>query len=423
MHISEKNAIFAAKNGNLNIMLKSVILCDFFSFKGKQEIKMQKGVNLLLGINGSGKSSFINALRLLTEGVAGDGLVKLLQEQWGGYDQIINHNGERIAPYAQITYVFDHSRLNELNPIVDFKSDVYYRITIRKSATSYTLSEKMYSCNKKKTGTDFVYLDFSNGNGKITTRTQNSTIELQDYSDSDISGQELILRQINDPIHYLPIYILRKAVESIAVYNNFNVEEGSKMRSTAEFSTDTRLRKNGTNLTQILNTLKLNQTFHFDRLEEAFRKVNPHFRSIEINNLYGHSLLSLKENNLSRAIDVTHISDGTLRFLTLASIFYNPQRGALVAIDEPERGLHPDMIFSVAKMIQFAAQNNTQIIIATHSPNLLNQFKLNDILVFEKNEENATIVSPASKIKVPDLEENYLPGQIWLMGLLGGRRW
>ena len=111
-------------------MLKSVILCDFFSFKGKQEIKMQKGVNLLLGINGSGKSSFINALRLLTEGVAGDGLVKLLQEQWGGYDQIINHNGERIAPYAQITYVFDHSRLNELNSIVDFKSDVYYRITM-----------------------------------------------------------------------------------------------------------------------------------------------------------------------------------------------------------------------------------------------------------------------------------------------------
>ncbi len=423
MHISKKNAIFAAKMEKINVMLKSVILRDFFSFKGKQEIKMQKGVNLLLGINGSGKTSFINALRLITEGVVGDGLVKLLQEQWGGYDQIINHNGERVAPYAQVTYIFDYNKLNELNPIVDFKSDVYYRITIRKSATSYTLSEKMYSCNKKNTDTDFVYLDFSNGNGKITTRTKNSTIELQDYTDSDISGKELILRQISDPIHYLPICTLRKAVESIAVYNSFNVEEGSKMRSTAEFSTDTRLRKNGANLTQILNLLKLNQTFHFDRLEEAFRKVNPHFRSIEINNLYGHSLLSIKENNLSKAIDVTHISDGTLRFLTLASIFYNPQRGSLVVIDEPERGLHPDMILSVAKMIQFAAQNNTQVIVATHSPNLLNQFKLNNILIFEKNEENATVVYGASKIKVPEYEENYLPGQMWLMGLLGGKRW
>ena len=61
-------------------MLKSIIIQDFFSFRGKKKITLNKGVNILLGINGSGKTSFINALRLLSEGIAGDGLIKLIQE-------------------------------------------------------------------------------------------------------------------------------------------------------------------------------------------------------------------------------------------------------------------------------------------------------------------------------------------------------
>lgn len=403
-------------------MLKAIILRDFFSFKGEKKIKLKDGVNLLLGINGSGKSSFINSLRILSEGIVGEGLVKLIQEQWGGYDQVVNFNGDRKAPYAQVTYVFDYKKLNIINAMADFKSDVYYRITIRQSGTSYTLNERMYTEHKRRTGSSFTYLDFSNGNGKISTRTQDSAILFQDYTDREISGQELILRQINDPKHYLPIHTLRKAIESISVYSNFNVEEGSRVRSTAEFSTDVRLRKNGGNLSQILNLLKLNHTFDFARLEDTFKNINPNFRSIEITNLYGQSYLSLLEKNMSRAIGALHISDGTLRFLLLESIFYNPLRGSLVAIDEPERGLHPDMIRSVAEMIKYSTKQ-TQVIIATHSPHLLNQFDLEDVLVFEKNEENSTIVRTISEDDFPDWEGVYLPGQMWLLGQIGGKRW
>lgn len=403
-------------------MLKAIVLRDFFSFKGEKKIKLKEGVNLLLGINGSGKTSFINSLRLLSEGIAGEGLVKLIQEQWGGYDQLINCNGDRKAPYAQITYVFDYKKLNAINAAADFKSDIYYRITIRQSGNSYSLNEKMYTDHKKRSGSSYIYLDFSNGNGKISTRTQDSSILFQDYTDSDISGQELILRQINDPKHYLPIHILRKAIEAISVYNNFNVEEGSKVRSLAEFSTDVRLRKNGANLSQILNMLKLNHTFDFARLENTFININPNFKSIEITNLYGQSYLSLLEKNMSRAIGALHISDGTLRFLLLESILYNPLRGLLVAIDEPERGLHPDMIRSVAEMIKYASKQ-TQIIVATHSPHLLNQFELEDVLVFEKDNENSTVVRTISENDFPDWEGEYLPGQMWLLGQIGGKRW
>ena len=403
-------------------MLKAIILRDFFSFKGENDIRLKDGVNLLLGINGSGKSSFINSLRLLSEGVIGEGLVKLIQEQWGGFDQIINFNGERKAPYAQVTYVFDGEKLNAINKIAKFKSDIHYRITICPSGTSYTLSEKIYAEDRKKSDSKFIYLDFSNGNGKISTRVEGSKIIFQDYSESEVSGQELILRQINDPKHYLPIHTLRKAIEQMSVYSNFNVEEGSRVRLATEFTTDVRLKKNGANLSQILNLLKLSHTFAFTRLEETFRNVNPHFKSIEITNLHGQSYLSLLEKNMSRSIGAMHMSDGKLRFLLLESIFYNPHRGLLVAIDEPERGLHPDMIRSVSDMIKHAAKD-TQIIVATHSPHLLNQFELEDILVFEKNEENTTVVKIVSEEDFPDLNDEYTPGQMWLLGLIGGKRW
>ena len=402
-------------------MLKSIIIQDFFSFRGKKEIKLNNGVNILLGINGSGKTSFINAVRLLSEGIAGDGLVKLIQEQWGGYDQVVNFNGERTAPCAQITYVFNYNDLTELNPSAEFIADVHYRITIRRSGTSYVLNEQVFTQHKTKKNASFTYLDFANGNGKISTRTQDGIV-LQDYTGADVSGKELVLRQINDPIHYLPTHTLRKAIESLAVYNSFDIGEGSKLRVPTEFSTDIRLRKSGSNLTQILNELKLNHTFDFERLEETFRNVNPYFRSIEITNLYGQSYLSIREKNMSRAIGALHISDGTLRFLLSECIFYNPLRGELVAIDEPERGLHPDMIRSVADMMKYAAKQS-QIIIATHSPHLLNQFELEDVLVFEKDEDNSTVVHRVSENDFPKWEGEFLPGQMWLLGQIGGKRW
>lgn len=402
-------------------MIKRVTIRDFFSFCGTNAIELNPGVNLLLGINGSGKTSLINAFRLLYEGVCGEGVEKLVQEQWGGFDQIVNVNGERTAPYCQITYEFDPKKVNRINAAAGFKSTIKYSITIRPYGTSYTLSEKIWTEHQKKKDEKFTYLDFSNGKGVFSTRTD-GTVGIQKYESNEISGQELVLKQINDPNRFLPTFTLRKAIETMAVYNNFEVGESSRLRRPADFSTSTRLKKNGENLTQMLNELKLNHSFDFEKLEEAFRNVSPSYREIVISNLYGQSYLSLREKNLKKTIGALHISDGSLRYLLLECIFFNPNRGWLVAIDEPERGLHPDMIKSVGEMLKLAAKD-CQIIIATHSPHLLNQFELEDVIVFEKDEENKTVVKKLSEDDFEEWEGDFLPGQMWLRGLIGGKRW
>ena len=404
-------------------MLKSVIIKDFFSFRGNTKISLSHGQNLLLGINGSGKTSFINALRLLTEGICGSGVENLIQTQWGGYSQILNCTGREKSDNIQITYVFDCDEINKFNKSKIFHSDVFYQVTINPlGTTDYFLEEKLWTEHSLNKERDFVYLDFHNGQGRISKRTRDEAVVFQDYSNGDISGRELVLKQINDPIQFLPIHTVKKAVESMSVYNSFDTGETSKIRRVAEYSTGTRLWKNGENLTQLLNDLRNNHSLDFEKIEEELHKVNPSYKNIEINNITGQAYLSLREKNLNKTIGALHISDGTLRFLLLETVFLNPNKGAFIAIDEPERGLHPDMIRSVAEMIKSAAQNS-QLIIATHSPHLLNQFDLDDVIVFEKDESNSTLIKKLSDSDFSDYDGQLLPGQLWLNGEIGGKRW
>ena len=401
-------------------MIKELIIRDFFSFKGEHKIELSSGVNILVGVNGSGKTSFLNAFTLLHEGIAGNGLSALFR-QWGTYNAIINACGEQKPDCFSITYVFDADVLKKIVPASPFKNDIYYKITVFPigDGTSFSLCETLYSedsrCKKKK----FAYLEFRNGIGQISVRKTSGTIEVEKYDGGMLSAQELALRQITDPQRYLPSFVVREAINAIAGYSKFNFD---KVRQPAEANDLKRLISTGENLSQLLSNLNNNYTFQYEKIRECLSDINPNFTGIGYNFFGSRLYLSLREKNLSHAIDALHISDGTLKYMLLLSIFYNPDRGSLIDIDEPESCLHPDMIRSVAKMIKSAAKTS-QIIVATHSALLLNAFELDDILVFEKNDRNETQIKFYSEEDFEDRKDDLLPGQLWLNGEIGGKRW
>lgn len=400
-------------------MIKELIIRDFFSFKGEHTIELNTGVNILVGVNGSGKTSFLNAITMLYEGIAGGGLSSLFR-QWGSYNAIVNACGEQKPDCFSVTYVFDADVLRKVVSASPFKNDVYYKITVFPigDGTNYTLCETLYSEDNKGKKKTFSYLEFRNGIGQISVRTK-SGIEVEKYDGGMLSAQELVLRQITDPQRYLPSFVVREAISAIAGYSKFNFD---KVRQPADANDVKRLISTGENLTHLLSNLNNNYTFQYEKIRECLSDINPNFTGIGYN-VFGNRLyLSLREKNLSHAIDALHMSDGTLKYLLLLSIFHNPQRGTLVFIDEPESCLHPDMIRSVAKMMKMAAKTS-QIIVATHSALLLNAFELDDILVFEKNDKNETQIIRYSEDDFGDREDELLPGQLWLNGEIGGKRW
>ena len=400
-------------------MIKELIVRDFFSFKGEHTIELNTGVNILVGVNGSGKTSFLNAITMLYEGIAGGGLSSLFR-QWGSYNAIVNACGEVKPDCFSVTYVFDADVLRKVVSASPFKKDVYYKITVFPigDGTNYTLCETLYSEDNKGKKKTFSYLEFRNGIGQISVRTK-SGIEVEKYDDGMLSAQELVLRQITDPQRYLPSFVVREAISAIAGYSKFNFDQ---VRQPADANDVKRLISTGENLSHLLSNLNNNYTFQYEKIIECLSDINPNFTGIGYNVFGSRLYLSLREKNLSHAIDALHMSDGTLKYLLLLSIFHNPQRGTLVCVDEPESCLHPDMIRSVANMMKRAALTS-QIIVATHSALLLNAFELDDILVFEKNDKNETQIIRYSEDDFGDREDELLPGQLWLNGEIGGKRW
>jgi len=406
-------------------MLKRITLENFFSFGEPTTIELNPDVNVLVGINGSGKSNFLKAIRLLYEGVAGQGFEKTFLQEWGGFDAVANVCGGK-KDYIKLEFEFsaslitpkeDHYENIEIN---DYK----YEIAIYKFASrEYFLNEKF----GRKDGDDFkVFIDVEKGIGKLMALKDESATELElvDYPSNfffkEYSKKELIFRQVKN--HMRGFLWVSNTIENCSIYNQFETSFNSPIREATVFGTEEKLLPTGENLNTIIQKLKNNHSLDYEKIEELLRDINPNFKDIGFNLFGSRSYLLLREKNLAKAISIEHVSDGTLRFLLLLSIFYNPNRGSLVCLDEPEMGLHPDMIRTIAKGIRHAAET-TQMFIATHSPLLLNAFELDEILIFEKDKNNQTQVIIKSEEDFDNWNEDYLVGQLWLSGQIGGKRW
>lgn len=408
-------------------MIRSVRLTNFFSFRD-ETIAFNEQVNLLVGINGSGKTNLLKAIQLLKAGVEGNAtdnaLLELITQQWGGFGNIYCQSTAPSDFKNSIGLEF-HLNAQVLNQYHDskpvFRDDIIYTIRlIRKPAIdNYYLSEEI------ATESGYSYLNFINGSGKVRERQAEANgIPFVSYDNYD--PQELALSKISefDKDRYLPLVIIKRAIKDLAVYNYFDTTPRSKLRSgMSATAKERKLRFDGSNLPQMLNTIKISNKPQFRLIQSKLRDVNAFFSEIDFNMLGGGQFeLMLGEGQLRSSVHVTHISDGTLRYLCMLAIFYNPQRGKLICIDEPEVGLHPDMIFNIAAAIKEAAAASTMLI-ATHSEQLLNHFKVEDVLVFEKAEDNTTTVRRFSESEFEGWYEHFSPGQMWREGDLGGTRW
>lgn len=306
------------------------------------------------------------------------------------------------------------------NGSITFRDDIIYKIIIVKkpSTDNYYVSEKISSDK------GYTYLDFINGSGIVKERQASGDIPPIKYD--DYNPQELALSKISefDKDRYLPLVTIKKAIRDIIVYNYFDTTPSSKLRRAMSATSGVKkLLPDGSNLPQILNSIKINHKDYYRVIQSKLKDVNEMFNGFDFNFLgSGVFELMLDENQLNSSIHITHVSDGTLRYLCLLSILFNPERGSFICIDEPEVGLHPDMIYNIANSISEASENST-FLIASHSENVLNGFNVENIRVFEKDKLNCSKIKMFSENDFEGWYEEFSPGSMWRAGDLGGKRW
>lgn len=394
-------------------MIKSIRLTNFFSF---QETTIYlNDLNVLVGINGAGKSNLLKAIKLLRSVIVEDGISSLLYNTWGGFGAM-QFLGEKEKDYVQLEFELDGKVLSEFG--YRFRENVFYRIRFHQlpSTTNYYICEKVMT---KQDGTDaYPYLQFDNGEGKIAEGKGRDQLQIG-YQNA--KPYESMLSQIADQDRYPQLYALKEALKEIVVYDNFDTTPSGGMRKPNFSNAVRRLTVDGANLSQILNTIKINDKPNYRKIQDALLTINPNFRGIDFNFIGGNIELMLDEGALGSAVHTTHISDGTLRFLCLLAILYNDKRGKIVCIDELETALHPDMIHLIMAAIQESSVT-TQYILPTHSDKVLNQIELKNVYVFEKDDDNMSCVKRFDEQHFIEWAKDYSVGRLWQNGDLGGNR-
>lgn len=398
-------------------MIKSIYLKNFFSFEDQ---KIDFGcANFMIGINGAGKSNLIKAFWLLKATLTEGGLEELIINKWGGFDAIY-FKGSELNEGAScfIEYEFDPTILKHYG--YTFQEPVYYKITLCKVASTqnYSILEKF--CTKQNGKTGYLYFNAKHGQGWAKEGERTDQQHSVKYS-LDTSCDSM-LSQLKDSDRYPQISTLRKAIADIAIYNYFNTTETSPIRKPAAPTTATKLVADGSNLPQLLNWININYKKEYKSIKNSLNAINPNITDINFHPLNTNIELLLEEEELNSAVHVAHVSDGTLRFLCLMAIIHNPKRGRFVCIDEPEVGLHPDMIFEVMDALG-ESSDKTQYLVTTHSELVLNQTTIDNVIVCEKNEKNATCVKTFRTEEYKEWASEYATGTLWRNGDLGGNRY
>ena len=407
-------------------MIKSIKINNFLSFRNT-DVHLNKNQNVLIGINGSGKSNFLKAIKLLKEGVIGVGLKKHVIDNLGGFDNIFfkgsgNNNSHEIS----LEFILDGQEMTNANYGFHFTDDIVYSIALFKAPSG----QNFYVKERIATDRGYVYLDFDNGNGVLNEPEVNFNGNGRNGKKKQVlkrytfDAQELALREVreSDADRYYQLSTIKKAIKDIIVYDYFDTTPRSAIRKPMLPTSERKLSADGTNLPQILNTIKINYRPSYRKITDMLTEVNPNFEGFSFNMIGGNIELMLDERLLDSSIHVSSISDGTLRFLCLLAILFNPDRGKFVCIDEPEVGLHPDMISNIANAIKEASETST-ILVSTHSENLLNYFEIEDARVFEKSDDNSTQINQYQQSQFEGWYEEFSLGLMWKQGDIGGVRY
>jgi predicted ATPase len=216
-------------------------------------------------------------------------------------------------------------------------------------------------------------------------------------------------------------YVLSN-LKSWRVYHFHDTSDTAPVKRQGDINDNIYLRPDAANLAAYLYRLKKTHPDHYQKIRDTIQLVAPFFDDFILRPMPENEnkiQLEWRERGSDYPFLAYHLSDGTLRFICLTTLLLQPIPPRTILVDEPELGLHPYAINTLASLIKSAA-TRTQIIISTQSVPLVNQFKLEDLLVVNRRNQ-ATIIERLQPEEFASWLEDYSVGELWEKNIIGGR--
>ena len=363
-------------------MIEQVIIKNYKSIRDLT-LPLNK-LNVLIGSNGAGKSNFISFFEL-TKAIYEQRLGSYTLAK-GGIDNLL-YRGRKISPSMQGLLDFENTNA------------FFYEIKPAQSNKGYI----------EKTG------DYFNTNHYSEKKYVKWNLRLWDNAVEESS----LIQKPQWRAGYL-----RKYLSSFTIYHFHDTSASSPMRGDCNINDNAYLRDNGSNLAAYLYSLMQNDEKTFRLIEGVIRSIAPYFKGFKLRpdaNNKESIRLEWQEKDTDMYLNGYSFSDGTLRFIALATLLLQSNPPEIIIIDEPELGLHPAAINKLAELAKRASLKS-QIILSTQSTNLLNCFDVEDIIVVDRA-DNQSVFRHLSGEELEKWMDDYNMSisDLWEKNMIGGQ--
>lgn len=364
--------------------LENITIKGFKSIRD-QSLDLSK-LNVFIGGNGSGKSNLIQAFRFLRE-VARGSLATYSLER--GADSLL-HFGRKRTPEVYL----------------------YVRFGEPSAMNGYSITLKPTDEDSLVAAQEVVYFQDRDRYAQPFNRIISS------------GSREAAIGTHKDRI----AKYVRNDLESYVVYHFHDTSDGAAVKQSGPIDDNRMLRPDAGNLAAFLFFLKQAHPDSYRNIEDSIRQIAPFFDRLNLEPLRLSSdkiRLEWLERGSDSYFNAMALSDGTLRFICLATLLLQPSLPALVLLDEPELGLHPSAIALLADLLRYAAER-AQVLVSTQSVTLVNQFSAKEIWTVERQDGATTFEHLAGRNLQTWLDDyegspGFSLGELWEKNVIGGR--
>ena len=341
-----------------------------------------RNINILIGENGAGKSNFISFFEMVKS---------LYDQRLGAY--MLSNGGMSAQLYRGLKYS------KSIEGLIDYDN---------KNAFFFTLcpgvGDKAYI---EETG------DYFNAKG-ISSKDYGSWNRM--IWDNAVEESEIAEKK-----YYRAKYI-RALLKSFIVYHFHDTSRTSPMRQPCPIGDNSMLRHDASNLPAVLLRLRQTDPAAYRLIEATVHSVAPYFKRFRLAPMVTDEArikLEWEEQDSDMYLDASSLSDGTLRFIALATLLLQTELPETIILDEPELGLHPAAMVKLSAMIKRAA-SKSQMIIATQSVGLISNFSIEDLIVVGRDNNQSTF-HRLNDYDFSQWLEEYSVGELWEKNIIGGR--
>ncbi len=376
-------------------------------FRRLQDVDLKlRPLNVMIGANGSGKTSLLDVFSLLAASASGN--LKATISDFGGVGSnltALSTSDDKKQRYLRF----------ELDKAVPGKAPLKYGIAIKPTGVSYEIVDETLTHQKNPNPPPLKYIESTHGSVRYFKPMENKLLPPEWEHDPLESALSQVPKMYQEPEDF------RKGLASSTHYHVLDVSSRAPVRLPQPLREAKLPGKDGEDLVSCLYCLREADADRFETIEDTLRVAFQSFERLNFPAVAAGTLaMTWKEKGFKDPFFMHQLSEGTLRFLWLVTLLYSPGLTEVTMIDEPEVSLHPELLSVLADCLREASQR-TQLLVATHADRLVRFLSPHEVVTIDVLDEGVSTATRADELDLDAWLEEYTLDQVWQHGRMGGR--